>query len=143
MTESQLPHFDPNRDVDLMKLLPGSPDEGPWWCSRCRAEKTFPHRWCGIEGCECDECYQPDMAMIFRERVRRWPGRDPVKLWLVQSDNGMYEAPSLVDICATKELADTQRQYDYLPSQEFELTEETPTAGPGSDGSPTPVPGRS
>jgi len=48
-------------------------DEGPWWCGRCRAEKTYPHQWCGSENCDCEECYRPDAAMIGRELTRRWP----------------------------------------------------------------------
>lgn len=50
------------------------PEEGPWFCWRCRAESTFPHSWCGTLNCDCDECLEPDVAAIGGELLRRWPG---------------------------------------------------------------------
>jgi hypothetical protein len=47
-------------------------EDRPWWCWRCRAEKTFPHGWCATPGCDCDECLSPAAAELAGELVRKF-----------------------------------------------------------------------
>ena len=61
--------------AERMELAEKTVDDeaGPWWCRRCRGEKTFPHTWCATIGCDCEECQRPDEPRLRIEIDRRWP----------------------------------------------------------------------
>lgn len=97
--------------------------EGPWICWRCRAEKTFPHAWCGTTAaCDCDECLSPTAAELAHELVRKfrdWEFDDgqpagPADVWAVFSptgddDYGSELPPCLMAICTSDARAEQLR----------------------------------